>query len=737
MKTGWRRPALAGRPGWWTLVGRPGLWAARTVIAVTAVTTATLLYAQQQQQPPPRQVFRGGANFVLVDAYPSRDGQIVEGLTATDFEILEDGKPQKIEAFEFVRVEHGLSESERRDPNNQREVIEAVADPHNRIFVVFLDISHVTVEGSHRIRRPLIDALNRIIAPNDLFAVTTSYHRAKDLVFGRRLMGLEEQLSKFWTWGERNMITSSRPLDLRETELTNCFHVKLKVDNPRDPKIVTPIDWLVKDGPVKRFFDEVLIERLREDRALTSLEDHADYIGQLREARTVLMPITDGWVLFEPNRSWEAEPSDDVRNAGQSVPTAAAQLGPRGQRDQNQIIDWQRCLIEMNRLVQLDNERRLRDLIAKANRNNVSFYPVAPAGLAAFDGGGASERVIPNPSAPLGQTILGRDQNRLRSRVDGLKTIAENTDGIAIVDTNDLQAGFKRIVNDVSAYYLLGYSSTNPAQDGRYRKIDVKVATRGATVRARRGYVSARPAAAASTGTETGPAAAVATSALNDALSSLARLTPTASLFVTASAGAELTVVAELASQTIARGPWPQGATVTIEVSDAKGVRAADATAKIEPGMRSTLVRVPLAGPGPWRVRTRVAGGPDGPLEDRLEVPSAASKFVGIAVAFRATPAPASPLRPAAEFLYRRTERVHIEWPILTSPDRREARLIGRNGQPLAVPVTVSERETNGQRTLAADVNLAPLSAGDYVIELTVGSGDATERKLFALRVVQ
>jgi len=705
-----------------------------TAIAVTA--TAALLYAQQQ--PPPRQVFRGGANFVLVDAYPSRDGQIVEGLTAADFEILEDGKPQKIDAFEFVRVEQGLSESERRDPNNQREVLEAVADPHNRIFVVFLDISHVTVEGSHTIRRPLLDALNRIIAPNDLFAVTTSYHRAKDLVFGRRLMGLEEQLSKFWTWGERNMITSSRPLDLKETELTNCFHIKLKVDNPRDPKIVTPIEWLVKDGPVKRFFDEVLIERLREDRALASLEEHADYIGQLREARTVLMPITDGWVLFEPNRSWEAEPSDDVRNAGQAMPSAAALISPRGQRDQNQIIDWQRCLTEMNRLVELENGRRLRDLIAKANRNNVSFYPVAPAGLAAFDGGGASQHVIPNPSAPIGQTILGRDQDRLRNRVDGLKTIAENTDGIAIVDTNDLQAGFKRIVNDVSAYYLLGYASTNPTQDGRYRKIDVKVAAKGATVRARRGYVSARPAAAASTGTETGPAAAIATSALNDALSSLARLTPTASLFVTASAaGAELTVVAELASQTIARGPWPQGATVTIEVSDAKGVRAPDATATIEPGMRGTLVRVPLTSPGPWRVRTRVAGGPDGPLEDRLEVTSAASKFVGAAVAFRATPAPGSPLRPAAESLYRRTERVHIEWPILTPPDRREARLIGRNGQPLAVPVALSERETNGQRTIAADVNLAPLSAGDYVIELTVGSGDATERKLLALRVVQ
>ena len=80
---------------------------------------------------------------------------------------------------------------------------------------------------------------------------------------------------------------------------------------------------------------------------------------------------------------------------------------------------------------------------------------------------------------------------------------------------------------------------------------------------------------------------------------------------------------------------------------------------------------------------------------------------------------------------------MHLEWPVIATPERRQARLLGRNGQPLAVPVTLGDRETDGRRTIAADVNLAPLSAGDYVIELTVGSGATTERKLFAIRVVQ
>ena len=46
----------------------------------------------------------------------------------------------------------------------------------------------------------------------------------------------------------------------------------------------------------------------------------------------------------------------------------------------------------------------------------------------------------------------------------------------------------KRIVDDVSAYYLLGYYSTNTTHDGRYRRIEVKTKPPGLNVRARRGY---------------------------------------------------------------------------------------------------------------------------------------------------------------------------------------------------------------------------------------------------------
>jgi hypothetical protein len=50
--------------------------------------------------------------------------------------------------------------------------------------------------------------------------------------------------------------------------------------------------------------------------------------------------------------------------------------------------------------------------------------------------------------------------------------------------------------------------------------------------------------------------------------------------------------------------------------------------------------------------------------------------------------------------------------------------------------VTLTERELDGRPTVAADLNLAPLTAGDYVIELTLGQGATRERALVAFRIV-
>ena len=100
--------------------------------------------------------------------------------------------------------------------------------------------------------------------------------------------------------------------------------------------------------------------------------------------------------------------------------------------------------------------------------------------------------------------------------MDTLRVLADNTDGRAIVNRNDLATGMKQIMRDASGYYLLGYTSTATPTDGKYNTIDVKVKRPGVEVRARKGYwaYTAEDVARASATAKAGPPAPVA-AALN------------------------------------------------------------------------------------------------------------------------------------------------------------------------------------------------------------------------------
>ena len=79
-------------------------------------------------------------------------------------------------------------------------------NPRARVFVVFLDYYHVDVGGSRRCATPLVDALDRFLGPDDLFAVMTPEMSARDLSFARKTTTTRGMLEKYWTWGERDQL---------------------------------------------------------------------------------------------------------------------------------------------------------------------------------------------------------------------------------------------------------------------------------------------------------------------------------------------------------------------------------------------------------------------------------------------------------------------------------------------------------------------------------------------------
>lgn len=176
--------------------------------AVLAVAIAAALWPVVTAQNP-QQVFRAGTVFVNVDAYPRRDGRIVEGLTKADFEVKEDGKLQTVEAMEFVRVAPFDPFLELRDPNTAEESYRLARDPRNRVFVIYLDIFNITISGSYFAREPLLNFLRRSIGPNDLFAVMTPEVPVSRLTFARLGDGLATDLVALWPWGLDTPITAS------------------------------------------------------------------------------------------------------------------------------------------------------------------------------------------------------------------------------------------------------------------------------------------------------------------------------------------------------------------------------------------------------------------------------------------------------------------------------------------------------------------------------------------------
>ena len=140
-----------------------------------------------------------------------------------------------------------------------------------------------------------------------------------------------------------------------------------------------------------------------------------------------------------------------------------------------------------------DNQVQLRSAIDRAVKANVSIYPVDARGLTALvPGGSASQSSGRGGTSMFSGRGVSRQFDSQAASQDTLVSLASDTGGKAFLDTNDFGGVYSKVINDTSAYYLIGYSSTNPARDGRFRRIRVKVNKPGLRVEHRNGYYATR-----------------------------------------------------------------------------------------------------------------------------------------------------------------------------------------------------------------------------------------------------
>jgi len=696
-----------------------------TSIAVSLCSAALLAAQSGTAAKPPqdqRPTFRTEANYVRVDAYPTADGKPVTDLRAEDFEVLEDGVVQSIRAFEHVVVRPAGPQAARVEPNTIGESRDMARNPRARIVILFLDVPHVTTGGSWQIREPLIRLIDQILGPEDLVGVMTPNMAASDVVLSRKTDVIAGGLRREWPWGERFTLAKDK-IDL---EYENCYPM-MQVEQAAGKSV----------SDVAR----EMTARRRERATLDALEELVVYLRDLRDERKAILTVSEGWLLFRPNQALTNLRTDPNGYQEPLPGVDPVSVGPDGRittrntkNSTGNDYSLMQCNADRMKLAYLDDERYFRQIMDDANRANATFYTVDPRGLPVFD----------NPIGPEPPPPPHVDAVMLRTRLEALKTLALNTDGVAVTNSNDLDAGMRRIADDLTSYYLLGYYSTNAKQDGKFHSIKVRVKRPGVDVRARRGYRSATAEEVARAKTADAAPVPESASPIATAIGGLSRIRPEARLHINAvpqaASGSRAITHVWVACELTLSGAESAAAGGVAEVEVSGQGMSETSRVTLAPGQRGFLTDVTLSKPVDAKsVDVRVRLGGPGAERTTDSITAELSPGVPRPLLFRRGPSTGNRLQPAASFLFSRTERVHLEVPIADTWTPGAARLLDKTGQPMAIPVTTGSRTDieRGQRWLTADVTLAPLAPGDYAIEIAVATPDGEQRTITAIRLTR
>jgi VWFA-related protein len=628
----------------------------------------------QGQQQPPVPTFRAGVNFVRVDVIVSgRDGKLVPDLTAADFEVTEDGKPQKIETFKLITVD-GIPKPGDPAPREIRSLYDEESEAARedvRLYAIFFDDYHVRRSSSMGLKPALIAFVQKQLAPADLCGIMYPLTPVSAFTLTRSQVSLVSAIQHF----------EGRKYDYQ----------------PRHPL----------EEPYA-MYPAATVERIRNQVTLSALRSLVIHMGSLREGRKAVILVSEGFTNLLP-----AQLNDPISSmTGLGNPARGAQ-GAESVND--------RAAFTAN----IDLQNDLREVYDAANRNNTTIYALDPRGLA------TSEFDI---SEGVGSQT---DRQFLQSTIDTLRTLASETDGRAIVNRNDLEIGLKQVVQDSSAYYLLGYNSTNSAPDGKFHEIKVRARRSGVQVRSRRGYWALTKAEAAKAAVPPPPPVPTAVTKALSAMSEPWRGRYVRSWIGTGKGENGKTRVM-FVWETLPAVPGMERSpavdvVVQASASDRSYFRgpvkeASEATFEAAPGMMQVRISVMSAKGETLDVETRDVKVPDlTAVQVALSTPAVFR--AANAREFQALVASPSPVpTPGREF--RRTERLLVRFDAYapgTEVPVVMARVLNRAGNPMA---DLEARAPQPPSTFyQLDLPLAGFAPGEYLIEIKTkgASGEATE----------
>ena len=652
----------------------------------------------QQAASDQRPVFRAGINFVRVDVIVTdKNGNAVTDLTSNDFEVIEQKTPQKVETFKLVSLDGGLISSTNGPPRQIRsdddEETEASRDDV-RLFAMFLDDYHVRRESSLTARSQLARFIETQLGPTDMIGL---------------MYPLQPTASVRMTRNHEAVSTALRQFIGRKYDYT--------------PKNATEERYA--------YYPAEVVEKIRNQVSMSALKALILRMGALKEGRKALILVSEGYnAMLPPQMRDPIAAAPGLANPLRNDPDAGVGSVAEG-----------RAAFSSNADMELD----LQAIWDLANRNNVAIYAVDPRGLATGEFG-------------IDQNIGGiTDRAYLNSTMDTLRTLAVNTDGRAILNRNDLTMGMKQIVRDQTAYYLLGYSSSFTATDGKFHEIKVTVKRPGLQVRARKGYWAFTTEDAAKA---TAPPKPQVASEYATALAAV--VTPVKSSRVVRTWVGTARGVGGKTRVTFVWEPIPHAAGDQVRPGDAPTrvslmAVGADGTPYFRGRLPSTPPVTPaVAGakvsfdvpPGKVQLRVSIENATNDVLDTEsreLDVPdlTAPQVILGTPSLFRARTLrdveqmKADPqATPTVGREFSRAERVFVRVPLYAPGDVApaiSARMLNRAAESIgALPVVTS---ASGPDLREIDLSLAPLAPGEYLIEISASGAGEPVKAIVGFRV--
>jgi VWFA-related protein len=369
------------------------------------------------QQTPTGYTLSINANIVLTNVVvrDKKTGALVKDLKASDFQILENGKPQQIRSFDYENVDEAAALAEKSTVSGKASIADLLehkfgADPaelkDHRLIVMFFDMSSMQDEDIDRAVDAAKDYVNNKMAPADLVA----------------------------------MVSMSTGLNL-DQDFTSNKSALLRVlagyngdDTTGFAAGGTGTTDGTSDDTTAFAADDTEYNSLNTDRELLAIRSIAKSLEHVDQRKSML--------YF----------SGGLTRSG------------------------------------IENQASLRAATNEAAKANLAIYSVDSRGLQAMPpGGDASKGSLRGNSAYSGAAITAQYSANFSSQ-ETLGTLSSDTGGKAFFDSNDFAPAFQQVQNDTSAYYILGFKSSDQRRDGNYRHLTVKVNRPDVKLEYRPGY---------------------------------------------------------------------------------------------------------------------------------------------------------------------------------------------------------------------------------------------------------